>query len=248
MLACHQRKEAFQQAFVSDPKKGAVTDVIITGWPDDIKVVPHLLCPYWQLWETLTVEDSLVLHGEALIIPIRRGEDTTATPPVPSRNHQSTVVHSWMCLLAVHKQDNRRSSLTMWDLHLGPGPKCCSIPHSNANSIWPIADMCHRHLHLGRNWLLDMQWLLFKDEPHPTSSIWPEQHHQSCLTAQRDVLRAWNSQSTLLWQWPSVCKCTVYQVLHLLEYHTWDLKPSLPTIKWTCRGMCKICEACTPTC
>ena len=45
------------------------TDMIITGWPDDIKVVPHLLCPYWQHCETLTIENSLVLCGEALIIP-----------------------------------------------------------------------------------------------------------------------------------------------------------------------------------
>ena len=45
-----------------------LTDMIITGWPDDIKAVPHLLCPYWQHCETLTMEDGLVLHGEALIV------------------------------------------------------------------------------------------------------------------------------------------------------------------------------------
>ena len=64
-----ERKEAFQQAFASNPKMHALTDMIITGWPDDIKPVPHLLHPYWQHWETLTVEDSFVLCGEALIIP-----------------------------------------------------------------------------------------------------------------------------------------------------------------------------------
>ena len=35
----------------------------------DIKEVPHPLHPYWQHCETLTVEDGLVLHGEALIVP-----------------------------------------------------------------------------------------------------------------------------------------------------------------------------------
>ena len=64
-----ERKEAFQQAFVSDPKMHALANMIITGWPDDITAVPHLLCSYWQHQETLTIEDSLVLHGEALIIP-----------------------------------------------------------------------------------------------------------------------------------------------------------------------------------
>ena len=36
-------KEAFQQAFVSDPEMCALADIIIASWPDDIKVVPHPL-------------------------------------------------------------------------------------------------------------------------------------------------------------------------------------------------------------
>ena len=62
-------KEAFQQAFVSDPEMCTLTGIIITSWPDDIKVVTHLLCPYWQHHETLTIEDGLVLRREALVVP-----------------------------------------------------------------------------------------------------------------------------------------------------------------------------------
>ena len=62
-------KEAFQQAFLNDPEMQALTDLIITGWPKDIKEVPHPLHPYWQHRETLTIKDGLVLQGEALIIP-----------------------------------------------------------------------------------------------------------------------------------------------------------------------------------
>ena len=51
-------KEAFQQAFVNDPEMRALADLIITGWPEDIKEVPHPLCPYWQHLETLTTEDG----------------------------------------------------------------------------------------------------------------------------------------------------------------------------------------------
>ena len=47
----------------------ALADIIISGWSNDIKEVPYLLHPYWQHHESLTVEDSLVFHGEALIIP-----------------------------------------------------------------------------------------------------------------------------------------------------------------------------------
>ena len=64
-----ERKEAFQQDFVSDPEMCALANMIITGWPDDIKVVPCPLHPYWQHWETLSNKDGLVLHGEALIVP-----------------------------------------------------------------------------------------------------------------------------------------------------------------------------------
>ena len=41
-------KEAFQQAFVNDPEMQALVDLIITGWPEDIKEVPHPLHPCWQ--------------------------------------------------------------------------------------------------------------------------------------------------------------------------------------------------------
>ena len=64
-----ERKEAFQQAFVSNPEMCALADMIITGWPNDIKAVPHPLCPYWQHCKALTIEDGLVLCQEALIIP-----------------------------------------------------------------------------------------------------------------------------------------------------------------------------------
>ena len=62
-------KEAFQQAFLSNPEMCILANIIITGWPDDIKVVPCPSHPYWQHHETLTIEDGLVLCGEALIVP-----------------------------------------------------------------------------------------------------------------------------------------------------------------------------------
>ena len=67
-------KEAFQQAFINDPEMKALANLIITGWPEDIKEVPCPLCPYWQHRETLTFEDSLVLPGETLVIPPAKRE------------------------------------------------------------------------------------------------------------------------------------------------------------------------------
>ena len=67
-------KEAFQQAFINDSEMRALTNLIITGWPKDIKEVPHPLHWYWQHRETLTIEDGLVLQGAALIIPPAKRE------------------------------------------------------------------------------------------------------------------------------------------------------------------------------
>ena len=67
-------KEEIQPAFVNDPEMWPLTILIITGWPEDIKEVPHPLCPYWQHRETLTIEDDLVLWHEALVIPPAKRE------------------------------------------------------------------------------------------------------------------------------------------------------------------------------
>ena len=75
-------KEAFQQAFINDLEMRALADLIITGWPENIKEVPHPLCPYWQHRETLTIMDGLVLQGEVLVIPPAKRER------VPHQLHQ----------------------------------------------------------------------------------------------------------------------------------------------------------------
>ena len=46
-----------------------LADTIIAGWPDDIKDVPKALRPYHGQRDSLTVEDGLILCGEAIIVP-----------------------------------------------------------------------------------------------------------------------------------------------------------------------------------
>ena len=46
----------------------SLAEIIISGWPDDIKEVPQPLHLYWQHYELLTIEDGLVFCREALII------------------------------------------------------------------------------------------------------------------------------------------------------------------------------------
>ena len=62
-------KEALQLAFEMDVEMHALADIIISCWPDNIKEVLDRLHPYWQHCESPTIEDGLVFHGEAFIIP-----------------------------------------------------------------------------------------------------------------------------------------------------------------------------------
>ena len=44
--------------------------MIIAGWPNDIKDTPKALQLYYGQLGSLTVEDGLILHGEAIIVPL----------------------------------------------------------------------------------------------------------------------------------------------------------------------------------
>ena len=43
--------------------------MILSGWPEDICNVPMDLHPYHHVCDVLTVEDGIILHGEAIVIP-----------------------------------------------------------------------------------------------------------------------------------------------------------------------------------
>ena len=64
-----EKKRDYQPAIKDDPLLSALADTIITGWPDDIKDVPKALRPYHGQRDSLTVEDGLILRGEAIIVP-----------------------------------------------------------------------------------------------------------------------------------------------------------------------------------
>ena len=53
--------------------------MIIAGWPDDINDVPHALTPYHGHRNIQTVEDALILQGEAPIILSERENILQAT-------------------------------------------------------------------------------------------------------------------------------------------------------------------------
>ena len=64
-----EKKLEFQRTIQDDPLLHTLADTIVAGWPEDIKDIPKALCPYHNHCDVMTVEDGLILKGEALIIP-----------------------------------------------------------------------------------------------------------------------------------------------------------------------------------
>ena len=64
-----EKKRDYQLAIQDDPLLRALADIIVAGWPDNIEDVPKALRPYHGQRDSLTVEDGLILRGEAIIVP-----------------------------------------------------------------------------------------------------------------------------------------------------------------------------------
>ena len=65
-----------QNATPTDPELSALAQMIIDRWPDHIKDVPHNLWMYHPSSVMLTVEDGLILFGEALLMPSLECDET----------------------------------------------------------------------------------------------------------------------------------------------------------------------------
>ena len=63
-------KSSLQELTRTDPLLRSLTETIINGWPEDPKDIPEALRSYWNQRHVMTVEDGIILHGEAVLIPI----------------------------------------------------------------------------------------------------------------------------------------------------------------------------------
>ena len=68
-------KASLQELTRTDLLLRSLAETIINGWPEDPKDIPEALQPYWNHRDTMTVEDGIILWGEAILIPpTERGE------------------------------------------------------------------------------------------------------------------------------------------------------------------------------
>ena len=92
-------QKILQLAFEMNIEMHGLTDIIISGWPDYIKEVPHPLHPYWQHHESLIVEDGLVFHGEALIIPPSESQKVLGTLHQSHQGIAKTLLSANGCIV-----------------------------------------------------------------------------------------------------------------------------------------------------
>ena len=74
-----EKKKVFQKCIQEDPLLRSLAETILAGWPEDITDLPNALRPYHDHRNILTVEDGLILRGEALIIPPPEREKVLAS-------------------------------------------------------------------------------------------------------------------------------------------------------------------------
>ena len=78
-----------------------LADTIVAGWPEDIKDIPKALRPYHNHRNIMTVEDGLILKGEALVIPpLEREKILQGIHEGHHGNHQVPVPCKTVCILA----------------------------------------------------------------------------------------------------------------------------------------------------
>ena len=63
------RMHTLQEAALADPDYQLLRQTVLNGFPACKTALPHPLRPYWNGREHLSVDNSLVLRGERLVIP-----------------------------------------------------------------------------------------------------------------------------------------------------------------------------------
>ena len=64
-----KRIEELRTATAADDMMQQLTSVIKQGWPESKEQLPKQLIPYFDVRDTLTIQDGIVLKGEHLVIP-----------------------------------------------------------------------------------------------------------------------------------------------------------------------------------
>ena len=159
-------KEVLQLAFEMDAEMHALADIFISGWSDDIKEVPHPLHPYWQHCESLTVEDGLVFHGEALIIPPSEREKVLGTLHHSHQGITKTQLLTHGCVFWPGINKAIEEAVWQCETYIRFQARNAATPLTpTPTPSHPWSDMCIRHFHIRWYGLPHPCWFLFQGNP-----------------------------------------------------------------------------------
>ena len=194
--------------------------MILSGWPEDICDVPMDLYPYHHAHDVLTVEDGIILCGEALVIPpLERDNVLWSNPWRPPRNNPNANTMPTNVFIGLATIETSNTPLK-------------HVPHTNAithQEPWqplkptPAPECTWQHLgadfmHFdGNEYLIIIDYyskmpFVYKITPIPNAML-PRQYPfwRNCL------LSMGIPGVTLQWQWPPVCKHPLCRICHWLE-------------------------------
>ena len=128
------------------------------------KDVPKALWPYHGQCDSLTVEDGLILHREAIIVPPWREEEGLGTNPSRTLRHiQVPVQGKTMHILAWHQQGHQTTGRSM--CHMSETSTSGAKAATEANTTtWVTLATTRSWLHdVWWKWILTHCWLLLRD-------------------------------------------------------------------------------------
>ena len=224
-----EKKWDYQLAIQDDPLLHALADIILAGWPDNIKDVPKALRPYHGQCDSLTVEDGLILRGEAIIVfPGERRK-------ILEQGH-----------LGISKCQNRARQCVYW-----PGinkdieqlveacPTCQRHrPQEPRQPLKPTPLPDRAWQHLGADFMSfdRSEYLVIVNYYSKMPIVWKmptsqcsKNHH----APQGVICRTWNSRIHQVRQWIPVLQSPVQGVYRRVELHSSHKFPYQPSQQWT---------------
>ena len=207
-----------------------------------ISMMSHMLCPYNGHRNTLTVEDGLIIWGEALII-------------LPSEREKILqAIHEGH--MGISKCQNRARHCVYWprinsDIkHLESWPTCQHYcpqepqqplqPTPAPEHPWQLLSADYFHFG-GSEYLVVME----HNSKMPIVRRIPASQCnflQDHLSPEGTLCRTWHPRGTPYWQWPPVCQCTLHWVSNRLE--VWPVTPINLGIleQWSCWSTHQDCQ------
>lgn len=92
-----KKQYQLREATKADPVLNALMEIIVNGWPENIKALPADIRPYWAFRDELAIEDGIIFKGQEVIIPQILREDVLRQLHVSHQGIEKTRLFAKEC-------------------------------------------------------------------------------------------------------------------------------------------------------